>query len=152
MTREMGEKKVEDIYQQQRASGCFLQWEKWKDKVVQAYLELVNVAKAGKLITYGELGRRLHISPDWLYPKIGWIVGACSMYEFEDGRPLISALVINGETNRPGKGFWGLPGIPAHLRLSAAVSDTDSLIVTIPEQDAFWAKEVKKVHNAWGSL
>ncbi len=150
MEIEMNEARLHELYRQQVSSGCFLDWEEWKDKVIKAYSELIGVAQRGELITYSKLGiGKLRISQEWLYPKIGWILGACSHYEWMDNRPLISALVVNKETGRPSKGFWGLPGIPSGLRMSVRVDEIDQLIVTSPEQDEFWAREVEKVYREW---
>ena len=148
----MDEKKLQKIYREFRQAGCFLDWEEFKEKVAKAYPELISVAEKRSLITYGELGLgRLGISSDWLYPKIGWIVGACSEYEWLEGRPLISALVINADTKRPGKGFWGLSGIPKSLGYDMAVSDTGPLSKDKLEskRDEFWAKEVARVYKEW---
>jgi len=146
----MNEERLHELYRQQVSSGCFLDWKEWKDKVMKAYSELIGVAKRGGLITYSELGiGKLRISQEWLYPKIGWILGACSHYEWIENRPLISALVVSKETNRPSKGFWGLPGIPSGLRMSVSVDELDPLIATSPEQDEFWAREVDKVYREW---
>jgi len=146
----VNEEKLKEIYRQQRTLGCFLDWEEWKDKVTKAYSELVEVARRGSLITYGELGiGKLRISLDWLYPKIGWVVGACSVYEWREGRSLISALVVSSKTNRPGKGFWGLPGIPSQLRMHVKVGSTERVSNLEIERDEFWAKEVDKTHKQW---
>jgi len=150
MEVEMNEKMLHELYRQQVSDGCFLDWEEWRDKVMKAYSELMGVAQKGELITYSQLGiGKLRISRDWLYPKIGWTIGACSCYEWMENRPLISALVISKETNRPSKGFWGLPGIPSSLRMSARVDELDPLLTTSPEQDEFWAREVDKVYREW---
>ena len=146
----MDEKKLRIIYRQFRRAGCFLDWEEWKEKVIKAYPELIKVARERRLITYGELGLgKLGISPDWLYPKIGWIVGGCSEHEWLEGRPLISSLVISADTGRPGKGFWGLSGIPKALSYDIDISDTESLPKNKLgfKRDEFWAKEVDKTHG-----
>jgi len=146
----MDEKKLLRIYQGHRKSGCFLEWREWKDKIIRAYLVLGDVARRENLITYGELGiRQLGISPDWLQPKIGWIVGACSEYEYEEDRPLISAVVINSETGRPSKGFWGLPGIPPPLKLHTKVGDIDPASKLEEKREEFWVKEVQSIYKQW---
>jgi len=150
--RGMKERELRKIYQQFRRAGCFLDWEEWKEKVTRAYPELIKVARQRSLITYGELGLgKLGISPDWLHPKIGWIVGACSEYEWLEGRPLISSIVINADTKRPGKGFWGLSGIPKALSYDIDISNAEPVSKDRLEfkRDEFWTKEVAKVYEQW---
>jgi len=120
-----------------------LPWEEWKEKVSTAYLELIRVARARKTITYGELGYgKLGISEEWLLPKIGWIVGACSEYEFVEGHPLLSSVVVSAETNMPGKGYWGLPGIPNHLRRREWQGQIGKPELVEAERERFWVAEL----------
>ena len=73
--------------------------------VKDSYQVLVENAKLGKIIFYGELPvfdelkRRFSDAASKL---IGFIVGACSEYEATKGRPLISAIVIGRDTSEPG--------------------------------------------------
>ena len=78
--------------------------------VVRPYL--VDQAKAGNTVTYGKLASACRL-PKQRTPDI---IGAVSEYEDEHHRPLLSAIVVNGSTQLPGAGFFGLPGIPEILR------------------------------------
>lgn len=143
--------RLRSIYVNQVRRGCFLKWEEWEDKVRKAYAELVKVANEEGLITYGELGMsKLHISEEWLLPKIPWIVGACSHYELEEGRPLLSCLAVNAETQRPGKGFWGFRNMPCHL-LAESWEDRHRHPPAFveDEREAFWINEVKETYKCW---
>jgi len=149
MQAEIDEQKLKKIHSLHATSGCPLDWAEWKRKVAQAYSELIKIAKERGLITYGELGTRvLRISHDSLYLEIGWIAGACSDYECIESRPLISSLVVNKVSGKPGKGFWALEGIPAHLRICASIGDWASYKIDL-DQNEFWAKEVEKVYKQW---
>lgn len=152
----MEEEKLKKIYQKHHTSGCFLGWEEWKEKVKKAYLEVVKRATEMPYdempITYSELGAKIGLYPlsDWFPLKMGWICGACSEYEHYEGNPLISALVVNKETNRPGKGFWGLLGIPLHLRKTTRIDDVTPFPLDKDKQrDGFWVEQLKEIDRVW---
>ena len=129
-------------------------WDEWKDKVERAYILLIRRASEVPyeeiVIPYGELGERIGLHPlsEWFHLKIGHIVGACSINEYQHGRPLISALVVNGDTYQPGKGFWGLPGIPPNLRKAGAIEDVTSFKLD-EERDRFWTDHLKAIDRYW---
>jgi len=144
------------IYASHIKQGCFMKWQEWNDLVEKAYSVLVDRAKTKPYreiaITYGELGSKIGLYPlsDWFHLKIGWIVGACSEYEYEFDRPLISALVVNSETYQSGKGFWGLPGIPADLQKKVKIEDSTPLKLT-GDRDKFWINQLKEIDLHWKS-
>lgn len=150
----MDQGELRRIYLGHQKQGCFLRWDEWKENVERAYSELIERAKNIPYnqftITYGELGSRIGLFPlsDWFHLKIGWIVGACSEYEYQQSSPLISALVVSLETNQPGKGFWGLPGIPPHLRKAAKIEDTTPFQIK-GDRDKFWVEELKRIDKFW---
>lgn len=152
----MEEERLKRIYQEHRILGCFMDWEEWEEKVKKAYLELVKRAREMPYdempITYSELGDRIELRPltDWFPLKMGWVCGACSRYEHYEGRPLISALVVSKETNRPGKGFGGLPGIPLHLRKVSRIDDITPFPLDRDKQrDGFWIEQLKQIDRIW---
>ena len=151
---EMDEGQLQRIYEGHRKQGCFLLWEEWIDKVKKAYCQLIKRAKESPYdritITYGELGSNIGLLPitDWFPLKMGWIVGACSQYEHQCGRPLLSALVVNSDTGQPGKGFWGLPGIPPQLRKVTKIEDATPVVID-GERDKFWVEELKQIDKYW---
>ncbi|TET18177.1 MAG: hypothetical protein E3J75_00750 [Dehalococcoidia bacterium] len=151
----MNEEELKSLWERHRQRGGIIRsWEEWKDKVGKAYIELIKIAKEIPYdlmrITYGKLGARIGLYPlsELFQLKIGHIVGACSVYEHEHGRPLISALVVNEETNRPGKGFWGLPGIPPHLRKNIGIEDIT--VFKLDEgRESFWINQIKQIDKCW---
>jgi len=156
------EQKLKELYQRHRGEPGFpfTEWNEFQTLVRKAYLELLNVARnkpptqAGEgLITYGELGARIGLSQvsEWFLLKIKAVVGACSEYEHEEGRPLISSIVVNKETLKPGAGYWGLPGIPSHLQKPIAIWEEEE-IWNEPGRLEFWVTEVKKVHEYWAKV
>lgn len=152
----MDEYELQRIYSGHKESGCFLPWDEWRENVIRSHSQLIERAREIPYdrfaITYGELGKKIGLFPlaDWFYLKIGWIVGACSEYEYQQGRPLISALVVSSETNQPGKGFWGLPGIPSHLRKVTKIEDTTSFVIK-EGRDSFWIEELWRIDQYWKS-
>ena len=150
----MNEHELKDLWERHQRRGGFLSWDEWKDKVGKAYIELIKVAKEipydQMRITYGQLGTKIGLPPltDWFPLKMGHICGACSVYEHEHSRPLISALVVNEETNRPGKGFWGLPGIPIHLRKNIGIEDITAFKLD-EDRESFWIDQIKQIDKCW---
>ena len=150
----MNEEELKYWWERHRKRGGFLLWDEWRDKVGRAYIELINIAKGTPYnqmrITYGRLGIKIGLPPltDWFPIKMGYICGVCSEYEHAHGRPLISALAINEETNRPGKGFWGLSGIPSRLRKNVQIEDITVFKLDEARED-FWVDQLKQIDRCW---
>ena len=143
------EEKLRKIHSEHTTVGCSLALAEWREKVIEAYAELTKVAREGKLITYGELGaNKLKIPLELLYARVGWITAACTAYEYLGNRPLLSALAVNKMNGRPGKGFWGLAAVPAHLRIVVNIGDA-SLHKISANQEAFWKEEVARIYKQW---
>ncbi len=150
--KELDTERLKNIYNNQAIRGRnIMEWQEWEEKVRKAYAILAELAKQGNTITYSELGiGKLGISTEWLEVKIGWIVGACSEYELEDGNPLLSSLVRSKETNRPGAGYWGFPNMPSHI-LSRNWEDRrrNPPESVVAEREVFWISELNKVYKHW---
>lgn len=74
---------------------------------------LVEIARSGKTITYQELSDQCKLGlimreSEYARAEIGRILGEISVYEHENGRPLISSLVISKGDNYQGDGFYKL--------------------------------------------
>jgi len=81
--------------------------------------KLIEVARKGETITYGDLMKSFGISRR----HIGAVVGEISGHEYSEGRPLISAIVVRSNSSTstcpkgvPGGGFFGLSGVPGRLK------------------------------------
>ncbi|WP_163329421.1 hypothetical protein GFV12_08515 (plasmid) [Desulfurobacterium thermolithotrophum] len=83
----------------------------------EIYNTLIYLAISRQSVSYGELARIVNerlgedILPtqgSWLGRSFGEILGAISIYEFSVGRPLLSVLIYNATTKRPGDGFTRL--------------------------------------------
>jgi hypothetical protein len=64
-------------------------------------------------------------------------LGHISMYEVEHGRPMLSALVVNAETGKPGEGFARL---------------AEHLGIQVDDSEVFWQAELAEVVDFWSSL
>jgi hypothetical protein len=71
---------------------------------------LIFAAKRGDVVNYADLaeatGREMK-GPHWAV-HIGRILGRISTQEAEDGRPLLSAIVVSRDSKLPGEGFFTL--------------------------------------------
>jgi len=114
--------------------------------------KLIDVAKRGGTITYGELMKEFGIPRGHRKPGvgIGHVVGEISEHEHSQGRPLISAIVVRANSGTaicpkgvPGGGFFGLPGIPS--RLARSESDWANPQLTKEEQKFLLAEQ----HRVW---
>ena len=125
--------------------------------VKDTYITLQEEAKAGKLIFYGKLEafkilRYRSVRGRELPSLIGAIVGACSEYEAENGRPLISSIVISKIKGEPGLGFYYLSKVPPSL----SKRNWEDKKIRPPEavirrREEFWLSEVQRVHDYWQS-
>jgi len=106
-------------------------------KVNSLYDRLMEVARAGKTITYGEIAPMLNLNMESQADRteIGRILGEISTREHNEGRPMLSAVVVRKETQYPGEGFFNL------ARELGLHHGNDDL--------AFFVEELKRVHAYW---
>jgi hypothetical protein len=101
---------------------------------------LVQAARAGGFVHYGELAKMLGIDMDNPHfgAQVGKILGRISEDEIAAGRPMISAIVVSRDTMLPGSGFFKL-GQELHL--------------TEPGEDeiGFAIRQIKRVHQYWSA-
>ena len=102
------------------------------------YKELVRLAKTGDATTnYSTIAPlvKLDISRADDRDEIGHLLGEISRFEHEAGRPLLSALVMYKDGDKPGRGFFELA---KELGLYDGKND-----------DAFFSEELTKVFKYW---
>ena len=104
------------------------------------YQKLIEKAKAGKLINYGDFiyggcGVARGQGKPW---QIGTVLGDICEYEHSNGRPLLSAICVLRETGMPSVGFWDLEFIPDSIRNGTEV-----------ERREFWKARRDEVFNYW---
>lgn len=92
---------------------------------------LREVARKRTLITYADVAVRFHaqpVEPD--SPLLAHLLCHRVLEDVEAGRPLVVSLVVNRQSNRPGRGFFALAGSFYRFR----------------DEEQFWIKEVEQSH------
>jgi len=109
----------------------------------EVYCELLNAARDGKTINYKPVAHIMGLAlgkpmgHHWAN-ETGKMLGEISEYECEHGRPMLSAVVVNKTTKKPGPGF-------SHLARELGKLDSSS-----PDaENGFWETELQKVYNTW---
>ena len=71
------------------------------------YCKLIEIAKKGGTITYGEIGKMMGLPQgNFMGQQVGIICDEINQDEHNYGRPMISSVVVRGDKGRPGKGFF----------------------------------------------
>jgi hypothetical protein len=104
------------------------------------YAKLRDVAANDQVVYYHQVaplaGLDMSLAED--RNRIANILDEISTFEHEQGRPLLSVVVVQAETGRPGKGFYKLA---ARLRLFSGKSDLDEM--------EFFISTVKRAYSTW---
>lgn len=103
------------------------------------YGELIRTAQHRGTVTYKQLAPvvGLPTTGNYMGNRLGSILGAISQNEVNQGRPMLSAVVVkaNGEV---GDGFFTLA-----QQLDLLTSDDESA------KQAFWEAEKRKIYEVW---
>jgi hypothetical protein len=116
----------------------------WKGAVTQEvlhkplYEKLKQIAKQQGTATYGAIApiAGLDMEKPGGRDKIRQILGMISTYEHQQGRPMLTAIVVHKQDNIPGRGFFELA---QHLGLLSSGAD----------ELTFFCGEVSPVHATW---
>lgn len=134
-------------------ASSYLSEEEYAQFVKDSYSVIVEWAKKGSTIFYGELPCFDLLQArfaDGVGKVIGFVVGACSEYDVANTRPPISAIVINKDSGEPGQGFFGLSILPRRLSIEVWESKGIKPPPSISrEREAFWLEQVRKVFEYW---
>jgi len=101
------------------------------------YERLIGVARSGNYVTYAEIAPLAGLdmgNPDDR-TEIGRLLGEISTFEHQQGRPLLSAIVIHKDNNMPGQGFFNLA---RELHLYDGSNDL-----------VFFIREFQRFHDHW---
>ncbi|HFT6990844.1 TPA: hypothetical protein ACGRQA_000116 [Stenotrophomonas maltophilia] len=104
----------------------------------------MNLATAGSLATYGDVAPLigLDMALDADREEIARRLGEIVLFEYAQGRPMLTALVVHkGGNNNPGEGFFS--AAEKISLFNGSRRDIDRLI--------FWVNQVTLVHNHWSS-
>jgi hypothetical protein len=133
--------------------SSYLSEEEYDQFVRDSYGVIVNCAKQGNTIFYGELPSFNVLwtrFADGVRKVIGFIVGACSEYETANDCPPISAIVITKDTGEPGDGFYGLSVVPRRLSMEMwELRGRKPTAAVVSEREAFWLEQLRKVFDYW---
>jgi len=102
------------------------------------YEKLKEVARAKRLITYTEIGENVGLRAN--DPQLWQLLDKINRQEHEQGRPMLSAVVVQKEGESygaPGDGFF-------KLAKDLSVFKGDNKYI-------FWVSELNAVHNYWSS-
>ena len=114
-----------------------------RPETLKKYVELgrpilIEVAKGkreGKFITYQQLMDEMG-GPGRGY--IGEVLEEICQSEHQEGRPLLSAVVVGSKERHPGKAFWELEFVPESVRNG-----------TKEVKKKFWEEQCRKVREQW---
>jgi hypothetical protein len=106
----------------------------------EIYKKLQDVARNKQLITYHEIAPMANLNMELQKDRteIGRILEGISRYEHDNGRPMLSAVVVHSHDQQPGTGFYNLA---RDLGLLHSSSEDKKLI--------FFSTELKKVYETW---
>lgn len=107
----------------------------WQKAKQEALSILQARAKRASPITYSELvGHIVSVNMEPHDTRLAHFLGELSTEEHENGRPLITALVVHKHDKQPGQGFFELArflGFP------------------VIDEIQFWTDEIKKLQRYW---
>lgn len=102
------------------------------------YEVLKRVAREQRLTTYSDIAplAALDMENPAHRDAMREILGKISTYEHQNGRPMLTAVVVHKQDGRPGDGFFELA---QHLGLMAKGGD----------REGFFVRELARVHQHW---
>src|SRR5689334_22705076 len=112
---------------------------KYRDTVeFQAVYEKLKLVAANKgKVFYGSVFSIMKLKPgNYAAKEAGQLLGEISEDAHINGKPMLTAIVINQGTKEPGKGFYDLAVMLG--RLAPGANDED--------KERFWKLEVNRVH------
>ena len=103
------------------------------------YSELINAARHRGTVTYQEIAKiiGLPLKGNYMGAEIGQLLGEISEDEFNNDRPMLSAIAVNTKGS-PGSGFFEL------ARSLEKLTDESK-----EGEKSFWADEKKAVYDTW---
>ncbi|MBK9751374.1 MAG: hypothetical protein IPO91_32030 [Chloroflexi bacterium] len=106
------------------------------------YERLKDAARQNELVFYGEIAQIAHINLnlDAGRGALGRLLGEISRREHESGRPLLSVVAVNKDTQFPSQGFFDLA---QEVGKYEGHSPTEAL--------TFYATELKAAFDYWST-
>lgn len=106
---------------------------------ILVHCELISAARYRGTTTYQTIAdiMGLPLSGAYMGTEVGRILGEISRQEVEQGRPMLSAVVV-GTSGQPGHEFFGLAGELGKLQESSSEAEK-----------RFWETELTAVYETW---
>ncbi len=110
-------------------------------KYYKVYSDLICAARNKITLTYVDVARVMEIreSGNHMGAETGHLLGEISENEHDNDRPMLSAIAIKTNSNRPEEGFYTLA-----CQLGKLGEDA-----TVEEKRSFWKDERDQVYKKW---
>lgn len=104
------------------------------------YGALIQAARCRGVLTYKDIAKimGLPLSGNHMGRETGWMIGVISQNEVENGRPMLSAIVVSNVTYKPQPGFYDWARDLGRFTGR-----------TVEEQLVFWEAEKQAVYDTW---
>ena len=104
--------------------------------------ELITVARYKGKVTYQEVAKLIGfpLEGNYMGAEIGHLLGEISEDQVKQGRPMLSAVVVN-TAGKPGPGFFELARYLKRLSGSSR-----------EEEQRFWEGELSAVYDSWQTI
>lgn len=110
----------------------------YKGVIGDLYDKLIEIAKSRTTITYSEAAESIAgVRANSIWP----LLDDLNRYEAKQGRPMISAVVVNGSSGIPGDGFFTIARL-----LGRNAPDPKS---SKQARRAFWESELERLRRFW---
>jgi hypothetical protein len=96
----------------------------------------IQAARNKQPIFYGEIAEIMGLPPSGDHMARRQILGEIGEYEHSHNRPLLSAVVVRSDKEKPGKGFFTLARELGELQENM-------------DEWTFWKRELKMVYDTW---
>ena len=106
---------------------------------LKIYNELITAARYRGTLAYKQMAKMMGLpsSGSYMGSQLGTILGEISEDEINNGRPMLSAIVV-GVSGEPGKGFYGLA-----MEFGKLLEDSKEA------REKFWESEKAAVYETW---
>ena len=103
------------------------------------YCKLLSVARKKESVSYEEIGQIMGLKAQVdMAAEIGQLLGEINEDEYNNGRPMLSAVAVEPTTRMPGEGFFRFA---KELRKFDGETDED--------KREFWRDEIQRVYRMW---
>lgn len=113
----------------------YISFEKFLEKVEAVYDKCESAAQKEERITYNEAYENIFSS------RGSYVLGAVSTIEYEAGRPLLTSLVVDEDSRKPGEGYYKLA---SNLGTAPGITDWSE-----EKKQDWWQRELEEVYHTW---